>query len=138
MRCDFCANFLNELDRCKFCHFEYEEFYTRDDWDIMNLDDDVEWGHIQILNRLRSKGIDCYSADVWWDDNVAYLVGCKANNQELAGVLGVDERCIYNDYEHMFIILNLHMEKAIRLGIDIDAEWKKMPMVKGDYYKETV
>ena len=66
MRCDFCQNYLSSLGRCKFCHFEYEESVIKDDWDILDLDEEDGWEHEQILNRLHSKDIDCVMADIYF------------------------------------------------------------------------
>lgn len=117
MNCKFCTNYMSELDRCKYCHFEFDEEYTpykSDDWDILNLDEDGDWEHFQIRDRLHLKGIDCYEADIWNNDGVAYLVGCNADTSELARVLNMHEEAIYNQYEHRFVILNLYQEKQLR------------------------
>lgn len=103
---------MDQLDSCKFCHFEYDEEYTRDDWDILDLNHDV-WEHNQIYNRLWAKGIEVMFADIWIDD-MAFLLGCNAHTTDIANVLGVHEKCIYEDYEHMLIIINLFEEKCIR------------------------
>ena len=106
---------MEEIDTCKFCHFEPDEFYTRDDWDILDLDDDVEWSHIQILNRLHSKGLPCLFVDMWSDNNLAWLIGCNVFTWKLAEVLGIHEECIYNHADQAFVVLNLYQEKCIRL-----------------------
>ena len=54
MNCKFCTNYMSELDRCKYCHFEFDEEYSpykSDDWDILNLDESGDWEHIQIRDR---------------------------------------------------------------------------------------
>ena len=114
MKCEYCANYLEGIDSCKFCHFEYDTFYTRDDWDILNLDDDYEWSHIQILNRLHSKGLPCLFADILCENNIAWLVGCNVFSSKLAEVLGVHEECIYNQADQSFVVINLYQEKCIR------------------------
>lgn len=117
MNCKFCQNYLSELDRCKFCHFEFDESYDpykSDDWDILNLKEEDGWEHIQILDRLRLNGVDCYQADIWFDDNLAVLIGCMADKSVLSRVLNINEDVIYCDYEQGNIILNLYQEKCLR------------------------
>ena len=114
MKCNFCKNYMEGIDSCKFCHFEGDEFYMRDDWDILNLDNEEEWTHIQILNRLHSKGLPCIFADIWANNNLAFLVGCNVFSNKLAEVLGVHEECIYNEHDQAFVIINLYQEKCLR------------------------
>jgi len=117
--CKFCQNYLSELDRCKFCHYEFDESYDpykSDDWDILNLKEEDGWEHIQILDRLRLKGVDCYQADIWFDNNIAVLIGCMADKSVLSRVLNINEDVIYCDYEQGNIILNLYQEKCLRKG----------------------
>lgn len=102
------------LDSCKFCHFEYDEFYTRDDWDIFKLDDDEEWSHLQVLKRLHSKNLPCLFVDMWTDNNMMVLIGCNVFSNKLAEVLGVHEECIYNESDQAFVIINLYQEKCLR------------------------
>ncbi|MBR3208726.1 MAG: hypothetical protein IKF82_00500 [Bacilli bacterium] len=122
MKCRFCSNYMEQLDTCKFCNFEFDESfdsYVNDDWDILNLTgEDKDWEHIQILDRLMLKGIQCYKADIWFDNNIAYLLGCRASVNNLAKVLNMHEECIYNDGESDFIILNLFQEKYLRGLLD--------------------
>jgi len=123
MNCNFCQNYLSELDRCKFCHFEFDEEYDpykSDDWDILNLKEEDGWEHIQILDRLRLKGVDCYQADIWFDNNIAVLIGCMADKSVLSRVLNINEDVIYCDYEQGNIILNLYQEKCLRKSEKID------------------
>ena len=120
-RCNNCSNYLSKLERCKFCYYEFDEslsWNNDDDWDILELDDDVEWSHLQILYRLHSKGIECLFADIWWDNNMAFLVGVKASDERVARALGIKEEVIYNDYEHGLMILNLFKEKYLRGELD--------------------
>ena len=120
MKCKFCKNYMCGIDGCKFCHFEFDEEYTpykSDDWDILNLDENGDWEHNQIRDRLHLKGIDCYHADIWVND-MAYLIGCNANTSELARVLNMHEEAIYNQYEQGFVILNLYQEKQLRSESD--------------------
>lgn len=114
MKCNFCSNYMSELDRCKFCSFEPDDFYTRDDWDILDLDDEVEWSHIQILNRLHSKGVPCVFADIFFGENIAYLTGCNAGSDKIAKVLGLHKESVYGNLDSGLVILNLFQEKYIR------------------------
>jgi hypothetical protein len=86
------------------------------DWDILNLDENEEWAHFQILDRLHSEGISCYYADIFFGDNLAFLIGCKDQTYDIANALNIPEDVIYNDFEHCFVILNLYQLKAIRSG----------------------
>ena len=117
-KCRYCENYMDGLEQCKFCHFEYcEDKYFQsiksDDWDIFNLDEN-EWEHLQILDRLYSKDIQCYQADIWWDNNMAYLLGCRASTDKIAKALNLHEECVYNDGEQDFVLLNLFQEKYLR------------------------
>ena len=115
MKCRMCVNYFEKLDTCKYCHFEYDRDYCKsDDWDILKLKDEDGWTHHQIRDRLYSKGIECLFVDIWIDDDVAWIIGCNAENYKLADVLNIHEESIYNDYEHGFIILNLFKEKYLR------------------------
>ena len=111
MRCKYCQNYLSKLGRCKFCHFEYEE---SDDWDILDLDECDGWEHEQILNRLHSQGIDCVVADIYFDKNMAYLVGCFADTYKIAKVLGLHKESVYGNNDNGIVLLNLFQEKCIR------------------------
>ena len=113
---------MDGLEQCKFCHFEYcEDKYFQsiksDDWDIFNLDEN-EWEHLQILDRLYMKDIQCYQADIWWDDNMAYLLGCRASTDKIAKALNLHEEVVYNDGEQDFVLLNLFQEKYLRGMLD--------------------
>lgn len=117
--CKYCMHHIEETDECTFCRYETDEeklyrSLRRDDWDILNLDDDEEWSHLQIQKRLHRKGIDCVSCDVWVDDNVAWLMGCNAKSFEIARALNIHEETVYNDADHSFVILNLFQEKWLR------------------------
>ena len=114
MKCGYCANYMVGLETCKFCSFEYDEWYVKDDWDILNLDDDYEWSHIQIQNRLHAKGLPCSFVDIWSNKNIAILLGCNVYTERIAEVLGVHEDCIYNWSDQAMIIINLYQEKCIR------------------------
>lgn len=82
-------------------------------WNILELDDDYEWAHKQILHRLHDKDIDCYFVDMWSDD-IAYIIGIKSSDEEVARALGVHRESIYHDFEHCFMIINLFQEKYLR------------------------
>ena len=113
MKCNFCNNYMSELGRCKFCHFEYEESVIKDDWDILDLLDD-EWEHEQILNRLHSQGINCVMADIWFDNNMAFLLGCFADTDKIAKALGLHKESVYGNLDNGLVLLNLYQEKHIR------------------------
>lgn len=116
-KCRICDNYLPGVDTCKFCSFEWRTDYppTNDtSYDILDMDDDLEWSHLQLLDRLHYKKIDCWSADIWTGDNLAYLWGCKGSKTEVAQALQVHEEVIYDDVEHGFMIINLFQEKYLR------------------------
>lgn len=107
------------MDRCKFCHFEFDESYDSyksDDWDILNLKEEDGWEHIQILDRLRLNGVECYQADIWFDNNIAVLIGCMADSRTISRVLNINEEVIYRLDECGNIVLNLYQEKCLRKG----------------------
>ena len=118
MKCNFCENYLTVVDRCKFCHFEKNKSYNpfiKDDWDILNLDADDGWEHEQIVDRLHYNGIDCYTADIWFNNDMAFLMGVNPMMADkVAEVLGLHKEAIYVDSEHQFMILNLYQEKHLR------------------------
>ena len=116
-RCRVCDNHLVGVDSCKYCSFEWRKEYPPTDdssFDILDLDDDLEWSHHQILDRLHYNGIDCLMADIWFDSNIAYLIGVKASTGKVARALGVYEDIIYDDSEHGWMILHLFQEKYLR------------------------
>ena len=112
---------MTELDTCKYCHFEYIDEYTPfkdDDWDILGLDDEEEWTHIQIKDRLYYKGIKCWSADMWFDNNMAIIVNPDKGVDAVARALGLHKDVIYHDTENNLMILNLFEEKYLRGVLD--------------------
>lgn len=120
-RCRVCNNYLNGLERCKYCKFKWADEYpptSDDEWDILDLDDDIEWSHFQIIDRLYYKGIECLSADIWYDNELAYLIGVKGSSDEVANALGIHKECIFDDYEHCWMILNLFKERYLRGEMD--------------------
>ena len=121
-KCRYCENYMTGVERCKYCHFEYckDKYFQSiksDDWDIFNLDEN-EWEHLQILDRLYSKDIQCYQADIWWDNNMAYLLGCRASTDTIAKALNLHPEVVYNDGEEDFVLLNLFQEKYLRGMLD--------------------
>ena len=121
MKCNICKNYLAGEEECKFCQFEYDEDlpWTNDDkWDIFNLDDDYEWAHLQILYRLHAKGINCLRADIWTDNNMAYLFLSDTNSNKIANALGVHEEVVYNQDFEGLVIINLFQEKYLRGMLD--------------------
>ena len=112
---------MTGLERCKYCHYEfskdkYNQNLKSDDWDIFNLDEN-EWEHLQILDRLYVKDIQCYQADIWANNEMAYLLGCRESNNKIAKALNIHEEVLYSDGEHDFVIINLFKEKMLR-GLD--------------------
>ena len=108
---------MTHIGSCKFCHFEYCQRYTDDDWDILEQDFELEI-HKEIQRRLYAKGIDCISADIYGDYNIAYLIGCWSSNEKIARALGVDERVVYGNNENGLVIINLFQEKYLRGELD--------------------
>ena len=78
----------------------------------------MEWSHLQLQYRLQTKNIECLFADIWSDNNIAFIIGCKANSSRVANALNIHEEAIYDDFEHSFMIINLFMEKYLR-GYDL-------------------
>ena len=116
-RCRVCDNYLRGLERCKYCEFEWSTDYpavSDDYWDIMDLDESYEHEHIQLMDRLYSKGIECLFADMWCDDSIAFIFGCNARDDDIARALNVSRESVYNDMEHGFVVINLYQEKMIR------------------------
>lgn len=121
MKCNICKNYLAGEEECKFCQFEYDENlpWTNDDeWDILNIDDDVEWAHFQILYRLNAKGIDCMKADIWYDNDLAYLFLVDTDEERIAEALGVHQEVVFIQELEAFVIINLFKEKYLRGMLD--------------------
>lgn len=124
-KCEVCTNYMHQLDRCKYCNFEWDEdapWCRDDDWDIFKLDDNYEWSHLQIMYRLKYKGIDCLSADIWWDDDMAYVLSPDADEGRVARALKIHKDCVYYDHLHGWMILDLYKEKVIRLFDKVSKE----------------
>ena len=112
-KCKVCENYLGEIEKCKYCHFEWASELRTDDWDILNEDD--AWSNeYAIRDRLWVNGIECLSADIWGSDNMAIVYGCSDNRHKLASVLNVHEEVIYFDPLHDVAIINLYQEKELR------------------------
>lgn len=121
-KCKICEHYDFNKEKCSFCKFEYAtDLYWNDDdkWDILNLDDDIEWSHLQIMYRLKAKNIECLFADIWYDNNLAYILGAKADVNRVAEVLGVHEEVIYDAGENPILIINLFQEKYLRGELDV-------------------
>lgn len=121
MRCKFCVNYEEESDKCKNCKFEYNKEYNpykSDDWDILNLKEEDGWEHIQIMDRLYLNNIECLFADIWWDNNLAILVGTPSNTDIIADVLNVHQEVVYPLDEKGLVIINLFQEKYLRGDLD--------------------
>ena len=114
--CRYESSFGFDEYSCEFCNFEYNEDlpYDHDDWNIFELDDDFEWSHLQILDRLDRKGVPCMIVDIWFDNNIAMLSGCTAFPSKIASALNIHEEVIYQVGDTSMFILNLYMEKDIR------------------------
>ena len=118
-KCSVCENYLRGVDRCKFCSFEWATTYTPCDdvsWDIFELDEEEEWSFIQIQDRLKYKGIDCLMVLNWCDDNVILLMGCNAYAHKIANALNVHKECIVQDLDYGVTVINLFMEKPLRVS----------------------
>ena len=125
-RCRICKHYVfnpnketfygEDHNECEYCKFEYNEDlpYDNDNWDIFELDDDFEWSHLQILDRLDRKGVPCIATDIWIDNNLAILTGCTAFTSKIANALNIHEEVIYPVGDTTMIIINLYMEKCLR------------------------
>ena len=109
-------HFIPSCDNTPRCEGQEKE------WDILKLDDEedfcAEWSHKKILKRLHNHGIDCFFVDIWGSDEIAFITGITGLQgvivPKVARVLGIHEECIYYDWEHDFMILNLFQEKILR------------------------
>ena len=121
-KCKICEKYDFEKEQCSFCKFEYaEDLYWNDDsqWDILKMDDDIEWSHLQIMYRLKAKNIDCLYTDIWFDNKLAYILGAKASGKDVAQALGVHEEVVYDGGENPILIINLFQEKYLRGELDV-------------------
>lgn len=112
MNCKSCKNYYKELDTCKFCHYEMDESKLSPSFDILGLSND-EWGSFDLIKHLWDHNIECVFADIFIDD-ILFILGCKSHNSDIARALGVSESVVYNDYEHMLVIVNLVEERMLR------------------------
>ena len=120
-KCRVCDNYLSGINTCKFCSFEWRTDYppTIDvPFDIFDLNDDDEWTHLQLLDRLHYKGIECLRADIWFDNNLAYLIGVKASRERVAEALHLHPEVVYSNPEDCIMIINLFQEKYLRGDLD--------------------
>lgn len=115
-KCKICEHYLFGIGRCKFCNFQYDDSlpWTSDDWDIFDVDSEVEWSFLQIQYRLKSCGVDCLQVLDWWDNSVIVLIGVRAFPSKVASALGVNEECISSDADIGIMVINLYQEKAMR------------------------
>ena len=116
-RCRVCDNYLRGMEQCKFCSFEWASDYppTDDiDWDILDINDDIEWGHFQLRDRLYYKGIECLMTDIWYDNNLALIIGARANGEQIAEALNIHPEVVYDFSDNGLMILNLYQEKCLR------------------------
>lgn len=117
VKCKICTNYLYGIKRCKFCEFEYNDGlpWTNDiEWDIFDIDDEVEWSFLQIQYRLKSKNIDVLQVINWFDDNVIILIGAKASSRDIADCLQVHEESMVQDQDIGITVINLFKEKWLR------------------------
>ena len=124
-KCRICKHYIYDPTKayqdtdycvCEYCNFEYDEDlpYDNDDWDIFDLDDDFEWSHLQILDRLDRQGVPCIAVDIWFDNNLAILIGCPAFPHKIAAALNIHEDVIYQVGDTTMVVINLYMEKCLR------------------------
>lgn len=115
-KCRICKNFDYGSESCGNCDFIMVDEYdpTNDDWDILNLDPELDWEHFQIMGRLYSKNIECLSADISYDDNTAIIIGCTSHTSKVASALNIHQECIYEFNDGMLLVLNLYHEKCLR------------------------
>lgn len=101
---------FKDIPKCE--HQEKEEF------DILKLDSESDfcdqWSHKKVLSRLHNNRIDCFFVDIWGCDEIAVIFGINSRAEDVARVLGIHKECIYHDWEHDYMILNLFQEKVLR------------------------
>lgn len=116
-KCRCCKHYINESMGCNKCEFEWSAEYppvNDEKWDLLDLNDDVEWSFIQIMDRLKYKGIDCLQVINWYSDNVIVLIGCMTDYEKIATALGVHKECMVQDLDLGLSVINLFKEKHIR------------------------
>ena len=117
MKCKICTNYDFIDEKCCNCEFEFDEdlYWNNDEkWDILELDDDYEWSHLQIMYRLKSKNIECITADIWWDNDLAIIIGADKSVESVAEALGVSDDVVYDAGLKPLYIINLFKEKWLR------------------------
>ena len=128
---------MQGLDTCKFCNFEFDESfepYKSDDWDILHLDDENgDWLHHQIRDRLYFKNIECLFVDIWDCNSLAFIIGCTGSVDDVARALNIHKSSIYDDFEHSLMIINLFEEKLKRM---IDGAWDDDYIFVGNLRRE--
>ena len=121
-KCRVCENYLRGLDTCKYCSFEWSKDYPATQvygFDILDInEDDYEFAHLQILDRLHFKGIECIAADVWYGDGAGFLIGCNGSPEQVADALGMHKEAVYGNLENGLVVLNLFQEKYLRGLLD--------------------
>lgn len=117
-KCRLCEHYISEEQGCTKCEFEWATEYppTNDDcWDILNLDEDLEWSFLQIMDRLAYKDIHCLQVINWYGtDDVVVITGCRAYVGRIADALGVHEDSIVQDVDRGVCVVNLFKEKYLR------------------------
>lgn len=114
-KCRVCKHYISEDEGCTKCEFDWSDEYPPvldDEWDIFNIDDDVEWSFLQIQDRLKYKGIDCLQVLNWYDGNAIVLIGVKAYGERVAKALGMHSECISEDSEIGIMVVNLFKENG--------------------------
>lgn len=116
-KCRICEHYISEEQGCTKCMFEWASEYppvNDDEWDIFELDDDLEWSFLQIQDRLRFKGIECPIVYNWFDGDIILLFGCNTYKERIARALGVDKSVLLQDTEIGVTVVNLFKEKYLR------------------------
>ena len=122
MKCHICCNYLHGVERCKYCHFEYDDdlpWTNPCEWDILDIDEDVEWSFLQIQYRLKSKDIDCLQVFNWFEGDAILITGIREIHPDrISHALGVHKECISLDADAGICVINLFMEKYLRGDLD--------------------
>lgn len=85
------------------------------DWDVLEIDDDVEWSFLQIMYRLKAHKIDCLQVINWFDGDDILITGIREMYPDrIAKALGVHKECISLDSDVGVCIVNLFKEKCLR------------------------
>ena len=116
-KCRVCDHYINSEDTCEFCDFKWSTEYSpwTDDWDIINIDDDVEWSFLQIMYRLKAFNVDCLQVFNWFEGDAILITGIREMYPDrIAKALGVHKECISLDADIGICVVNLFMEKALR------------------------